>query len=51
VGAIPAGGQAAAPGTAARRRLLGWLDPGLLLLFAMGLTIGAALGALVVALL
>ncbi|MEJ2210083.1 MAG: Wzz/FepE/Etk N-terminal domain-containing protein [Anaerolineae bacterium] len=51
VGAIPAGGQAAAPGTAARRRLLGWLDPGLLLLFAMGLTIGAGLGALVVALL
>jgi len=51
VGAIPAGGQADASPRAGGRRLSAWLDPGLLLLFAMGLTIGAALGALVVALL
>ena len=51
VGAIPARGQAAASTTAARCQLPAWLEPGLLLFFAMGLTIGAALGALVAALL
>lgn len=51
LGAIPTGGRAAASASAARRRLPAWLDPGFLLLLAMGLTIGAALGALIIALL
>ena len=51
LGAIPTGGQTTTSEGAAGRRLPAWLDPGSLLFFAMGLTIGAALGALVVALL
>jgi len=50
LGTIPATGQAATS-TAARRRLPAWIEPGFLLVFAIGLTIGAALGGLIVALL
>jgi len=49
LGTIPATGQAATSTTA--RRLPAWIEPGFLLVFAIGLTIGAALGGLIVALL
>ncbi|MGD8399082.1 MAG: hypothetical protein PVG11_09515, partial [Anaerolineae bacterium] len=52
MGAIPVSGQASAStGTSARVRLPAWIEPSFVLVFVMGLTIGAALGALVVALL
>ena len=49
LGAIPAGSQAK-PGRASRSHLPSWIDSGVLLFFFVGLVIGAALGALVVAL-
>lgn len=51
LGAIPTSGQRATGDATAGRRPRARLDLGLLLLFAMGLTIGAALGALVISLL
>jgi capsular polysaccharide biosynthesis protein len=50
LGAIPAGSESKAEG---RRQwgLPAWIEPGLLLVFAVGLVIGAGLGALVVGLL
>jgi len=50
LGAIPAGSEARAGG---RRRLglPGWVEPGLFLVFLVGLVIGAAVGALIVGLL
>jgi capsular polysaccharide biosynthesis protein len=50
LGAIPAGGQAKA-GRTSKWHLPAWIEPGVLLFFCVGLVIGAALGALVVALL
>jgi capsular polysaccharide biosynthesis protein len=50
LGAIPAGGQAKAR-RASRWHLPAWIEPGVLLFFFVGLVIGAALGALIVALL
>jgi len=49
LGAIPTGGQAKAGGS--RFHLPSWIDSGVLLFFLVGLVIGAALGALIVALL
>ncbi|MBN1657135.1 MAG: hypothetical protein JXA93_01975 [Anaerolineae bacterium] len=51
IGTIPASGQAATTQTTTRRFLPSWIEPGFLLVFAIGLIIGAALGGLVVALL
>ena len=50
LGAIPAGGQAKA-GRSWKWHLPAWIEPGVLLFFFVGLVIGAALGALIVALL
>jgi capsular polysaccharide biosynthesis protein len=50
LGAIPAGNESKA-GSESKRSLFAWIDSGLLLVFSVGLVIGAALGALVVGLL
>jgi capsular polysaccharide biosynthesis protein len=50
LGAIPVGGGSQAR-VRSTRGLPGWIDPGFLFIFAVGLAIGAGLGALVVALL
>ena len=51
IGTIPTSGQSAAAGKASRWHLPSWIEPGFLLVFAIGLLIGAALGGLIVALL
>ena len=50
LGAIPTGSGSTA-GRQSKRGLPAWIEPGLLLIFLVGLVIGAGLGALVVALL
>jgi hypothetical protein len=50
LGAIPAGGEPKAGGKS-KRALPAWIEPGFLLIFLVGLVIGAAVGALVVGLL
>lgn len=50
LGAIPAGSEAKA-GRRRRFGLPGWVEPGLLLVFLVGLVIGSAIGALIVGLL
>ena len=48
--ALPSGSESGAAGSS-RLGLPGWLEPGFLLIFAVGLVIGAGLGALIVGLL
>jgi hypothetical protein len=50
LGAIPAGSEARAS-RGVRWGLPGWIEPGFLLIFLVGMVIGAGIGALIVALL